>query len=741
MASHPIKGDYDVVVIGGGLAGICAAIAASRLGSKVALVHDRPVLGGNASSELRVGISGADVSGGGLARYARESGIISELCIESMRRNPDFNSSFHVQDVVFWDWVRREPNLTLFLNSQAQKAIMADDQSIQGVTVVQTSTEESFSLSGMIFIDSSGDGRIAADAGAEYRVGREAKGEFGESLARDVADDQVMSSTLNFTVKDLGRRVDFEAPPWARSFKADDDLPFRGHTISPTEYFGGFWWLAYGGIRDTIKDNEEIRDELLRLLFGLWDHLKNRGDHGLANMTLDWISPIPAKRESRRFIGDYVLTENDILNRTSFHDRVAYGGWPIDIHPPEGIYSREPPNTSILLNDLYSIPFGCLYSRNVRNLLMAGRNISVTHVALGSTRVMGTCAIIGQAAGTAAHLCAKHGLTPRELRERRISELQQQLLKDDCYIIGIKNEDPVDLARGATVTASSEESLRITQADGVEPLDKPLAQLFPVSEASIERIELLLESSLGSPTGIHLALRRAGWINDLTSTQDVAESDSVVSPGRSWVSFRLDFDAEPGNLYWIRLPEARGMGWCYQKEAPVGTNRAIHVMMDGHYGWRSKRGSHILRLTPVSKPYSASNVVNGVARPERWPNIWVSDSDKTFPQYVDLDFGKSIMIDTVHLTFDADLDTNIYLPPPWGIFGAKIMSQIVRDYALYAHDGHEWVHLLSEAGNYHRRRIHRFNPISSSRLRLEVRATNGDPSARLYEIRVYHQGT
>jgi len=735
-SAYPLLCSYDVVVIGGGLAGICASIAASRLGSKVALVHDRPVLGGNASSELRIGISGADVSGGSLTRYARETGILGELGIESMYRNPDFGSSFHVQDIVFWEWVRREPNLTLFLNSQAQEAIMSDDQNIQGITIVQTSTEKSFSLGGKIFVDSSGDGRIAADVGSEYRVGRESKGEFGESLACDKADNFVMSSTLNFTVKDVGREVNFQAPSWARSFPSDVDLPFRDHAISMDEFFGGFWWLAYGGVLDTIKDDEEIRDELLRILFGIWDHLKNHGDHGLANMTLDWISPIPAKRESRRFIGDFVLTENDIRNHTIFPDGVAYGGWPIDIHPPEGIYSREPPNISIPLTELYSIPYRCLYSRNIKNLLLAGRNISVTHVALGSTRVMGTCAIIGQAAGTAAHLCVRYGVTPRELGEKYIAELQQQLLKDDCYIIGLRNEDPIDLARGATVTASSEEALRVNQVDDVEQLDTPLAQIFPVSADRIETVEVLLESNLTTSKELHMGLRRTNSINDLTSEQDIATASSTVPPGRSWVGFDLSADVESG-LYWICLPEAKGIKWCYQNEAPVGTNRAIFTKIAGMPGWRSKRGCYLFRLTPASKPYRASNVINGIARPESWTNIWVSDPTKQFPQHLDLDFHREREINAIYLTFDAALDTNIYLPPPWGVFGTEVIPQIVRDYTLYTHNGHEWVRLLNETGNYHRRRIHRFKPLTTSKLRLEVQATNGDPSARVYEIRAY----
>ena len=207
--------------------------------------------------------------------------------------------------------------------------------------------------------------------------------------------------------------------------------------------------MEYGGIRDTVNDIENIRDELLKILFGVWDHLKNHGDHGMDNYALCWFNPLPAKRESRRFTGDVIVTQNDIQYTTPYPDGVAYGGWPIDVHPPEGVFSSMPPCTGEPLRDLWSIPFRCLYSRNVLNLMMAGRNVSVTHVALGSIRVMATCGLMGQAVGTASALCKIYGIMPHVLYEEHISELQQLLLKNDCYIKGIKDIDPKNIARKA----------------------------------------------------------------------------------------------------------------------------------------------------------------------------------------------------------------------------------------------------------------------------------------------------
>lgn len=725
---------FDVVVIGGGLAGICAAIAAARLGCKTALVHDRPVLGGNNSSEIRVGISGADCSGNSLVRYARETGIIEELAVENLHRNPA--GSFSVMDIIYWEMVKKEKNLTLFLNSWADCPIMSKNNFIQGITVIQTATEKYFLLRGKIFIDCSGDGHIAAEAGAKYRIGREAKNEFGESLAPDIADHCVMGSTLNFSIKNMGHPVRFIPPTWAHCFPTDKDLPFRSHSINK-EGKTGFWWLSYGGIKDTIKDNDKIYEELLKILFGLWDHIKNHGNHGAENMTLDWISSLPAKRESRRFIGDYILTENDIRNHTLFSDRVAYGGWPIDIHPPEGIFSLNPPNISVPLTDLYSIPFSSLYSCNIENLLFAGRNISVTHVALGSTRVMATCAVIGQAVGTAAALCIKHDLTPRKLRKKKIKELQQQLLKDDCYIPGVKNDDPDDIARESIITVSSESRLQAETVNGFQELNSPSAQLFPISTSYIETIDLFLKSILSMNKKIKLQLYQAQSINDLSLKSIISEAEATVPAMKSsWVKFNLGIDATSGSLYWITLPVTKGIFWGFQKEAPVGTNCAVYNKEWSR--WESKKGSYVYRLNPTSYPYGGNNVINGVNRPTNWPNLWISNPQKPLPQFLEIDFKAPKKINTIYVTFDSNLDENIYLSPPWGILGTtRVIKECVRDYALYFHNGSSWVKIFQIVGNYQRHRIHLFKPVITRKIRLEIQATNGIPEARVFEVRVY----
>lgn len=442
------KIDTDVVVIGGGMAGVCAAIAAARNGSQVVLVQDRSVLGGNASSEVRMHIVGADHHGNRRDTDAREGGIIEELRLEEAVRNPQRSASQF--DLIMYEWVMREPNLTLMLNTHCYGVEMDSPTRIGAVLLSRHSTEDLFTVRAKQFLDCSGDGRLGAEAGAHFRHGREARSEFGEDLAPERADSKTLGSTILFVTRDHGKPMPFKAPDFARTIPREG-LPHRG--IGSWEY--GYWWCEWGGNLDTIKDNEHIREELTAAALGIWDHIKNSGKYPKSETwALDWFGALPGKRESRRFYGDHILKQQEVQAGETFHDGVAFGGWPIDLHPPGGIWSEDPPYISIPV-PLYNIPFGCLYSRNISNLLFAGRNISASHVAFGSTRVMATCAVVGQAAGTAAALCVKNDCTPRELRHSAVDELQQTLLKDDAYIIGAKNTDPYDLARNATPWASS----------------------------------------------------------------------------------------------------------------------------------------------------------------------------------------------------------------------------------------------------------------------------------------------
>ncbi|HOX55942.1 MAG TPA: FAD-dependent oxidoreductase [Candidatus Paceibacterota bacterium] len=441
----------DVFVAGGGMSGVCAAISAARHGAKVILAQDRSRLGGNASSEVRMHIVGADCSGKRLGW--REGGLIEELRLDDAAQNP--HRCFELWDLLLYDKVRSEPNATLLLDATLFAAETKGGE-IQRVMVRCDKTEHLYRIRAKVYLDCTGDSRLALEAGAELRWGREAKGEFNESLALDTADRQTQGSSILFTARDYGKPVPFTPPPWARKVTREQ-LKLR--PIRSWEY--GYWWIEWGGQLNTIRDNERIRFELLRIVMGVWDYIKNSGDKpDSANWGMDWVGMIPGKRESRRIMGDHILTQRDLTEEdVRFEDAVCMGGWPLDDHPPSGFdRSDEKPGIQIYPRQPYNIPLRSLYSRNVRNLMMAGRNISASHVAFSSTRVMSTCAVMGQAAGTAAALCTRAGLVPRQLAQdnARLAELQQVLLRDDQTIVGARNADPKDLARQAAVSASDE---------------------------------------------------------------------------------------------------------------------------------------------------------------------------------------------------------------------------------------------------------------------------------------------
>ncbi len=459
----PFQTDHltaDILIAGGGPAGVPAAIAAARAGKRVILCHDRPVLGGNASSEVRMHIVGANWGRQTESWHleARETGIIEEIRLENAVRNPQRSAS--IFDLILYDKCRAEKNLTLLLNTTVDGVTMEGD-TIKQAHATRASTEDRFIISAAIFIDCTGDGGLGAAAGADVHWGREAKSDYGESLAREVADKKTLGSTLLFTARRHEQPVPFEAPSWARKFTRED-LEKRGRfwAGSPQTYEYGFWWLEWGGQLDTIKDNEAIRDELLAILLGVWDFIKNGGDHGADHWALDWIGMLPGKRESRRFLGQYLLTEHDLMQSHTFPDAIAYGGWPVDLHPPEGVDAPlEAPCTPTAAPYLFEIPLRVCISRNIKNLMFAGRNLSATHVAFASTRVMATCALVGEGVGVAAAYAIEEGIAPAALADcpEVIARIQQHLLREDNFLIGQREHDPANLALQAAITASSEQ--------------------------------------------------------------------------------------------------------------------------------------------------------------------------------------------------------------------------------------------------------------------------------------------
>ena len=451
----------DLLVVGGGMSGVCCALAAARLGTQVILVQDRAMLGGNASSEIRMHIVGATGLHAGLplSLESREGGIIEEIRLELAVRNPQRSAA--VFDLILYELCRAEPNLTLLLNTTVVGARVEEGR-IRDVVAERPSTEDRFTIAATMFADCTGDGRLGAEAAVPVMRGREGQAAFGETLAPEEGDAKTLGSTILFQAKQHHRPMPYVAPPWVRKFQPSDFAlrPFgkRGSDLG-LEY--GYWWIEWGGCLDTVKDNERIRDELLAITLGIWNHIKNESGVDVSHWALDWIGMVPGKRESRRFVGQHILTESDLMNSRAFPDAIAFGGWPIDLHPPEGVDApTEAPCTQNHLRWLYDIPLRSCVAGNLENLFFAGRNLSATHIAFASTRVMATCAAVGQGVGTAAALALKAGVIPAEIASSSelMRSIQQRLLRDDAYLIGRPRADADDLAPSAVVTASSEQA-------------------------------------------------------------------------------------------------------------------------------------------------------------------------------------------------------------------------------------------------------------------------------------------
>lgn len=708
--------EFDTVVVGGGLAGTFAAVSSARMGCRTALIQNRPVLGGNGSTEILVRPEG-DTTREPLD--PGEGGIIEEV------RGDTDGYSERMRKLV-----EAEPNLKVFFNTHADGVEMQTRDTIAAVTALEVTSGQRLAIPGKTFIDCTGDGAIGVWAGAEHRHGREPRSMYNESRAPEVADSYTMGNTLRYTSQRMPEPVEFHAPAWARQFRKPSDF---GPGRYPQIHFGGWQWvIEYGGVLNTIDDSEEIRDELVRIIWGMWDYVKNYSPKLSAeakNYKLVWVSHVAGKRESRRLIGDHVMTEHDIARQELFPDRVSYCGWGIDIHPPKGFYDDGPP--AVFSHKVkFSVPFRSLYSKDITNLMMAGRCISVSHVALGATRVMISCGLQGQAVGTAAGLCKQHNATPRTVGQDYITDLQQRLLKDGCYLIDLANRDPNDLARTATVQASSvSPPVNVAGQSGsdLHPLGCDRAVMFRVTGDRIDKISLLLRSENRKPTEIKLTLRPAAELKDFSSTVDLATATALVPPrSKGWVEFALGAKVKPG-YYYVTLPKTQGLDWALFAYRPHDTARAYRSAQ----GWITHEACYAYRLDPPSESndappgtrleemFAAKNVTNGFARAIRgWPNSWRPDPNQSLPQWIELDFGRPVRFDTVHVAFQSQ-----------ELRADAFRLEVFRDNA--------WQTIANVTGNFARRRVLSVKPTTAAKLRLVV--TEAPEGMGVCEIRVYDE--
>uniref|UniRef100_UPI00378446BE FAD-dependent oxidoreductase n=1 Tax=Prosthecobacter sp. TaxID=1965333 RepID=UPI00378446BE len=434
-------GEFDFVVVGGGAAGCCAAVSAARLGCRVAFIHDRPVLGGNNSTEVRVGLSGLihQMPYPQLGNLLEELGPVGYWSLQQAKKSRDLPRSQEVialfekepqrrihnagpstnyEDEKKLAVVATEKNITLYLSTRANGVEM-DGQRIAAVLAQEIKTGRRLRFKAALVADCTGDGVIGALAGADSAYGRESKEEHGEEFAPEKADELVMGTSVQWFAEEGSEPSTFPECPWALKFDAD-------HAIKTKR---GDWDWETGAMRNHITDIEEIRDYGLRVVYGNWATLKNhpKFKDEFARQKLSWVAYIGGKRESRRLLGDVLLRQQDIVAARPFPDASVTTTWTIDLHYPEKpmcaceAFQSEARQFRI---QPYPIPYRCLYSRNISNLMMAGRNISVTHIALGTVRVQRTTGMMGEVLGMAASLCKQNTTTPRGVYEKHLDDLK-----------------------------------------------------------------------------------------------------------------------------------------------------------------------------------------------------------------------------------------------------------------------------------------------------------------------------
>lgn len=759
VADKPVEEHtYDVVVVGAGTAGCCAAIAAARLGARTALISDRPIVGGNASAEIGVPVQGAAQHHDG--ESMREGGIIEEAGRLAKARGWG-----QIMSRPFKKLIDSEARLDLFSDLRLEDAVEKSGASIQRIVLRHTLTGETYGFKGKFFIDTTGDGWLGHYADAEHRLGREARHEHNESLAPMEADSLTMSGCLRgpstgflnclfyktsksrWSVKYKAPEWIYQLPPWEAWRRDEAGRPerFREARI-PAVFPNGSWWIEHPNNVDDLWDPEFARDELLRINFTFWDFVKNKWPdrEKAANFRLDYVPFTNGKRETRRLIGDYILNENDLMELRHFEDAIGHTGWTIDLHALEGIFDTRGMYYCDVRIAINEIPYRTLYSRNVDNLFMAGRNGSFTHVALGTTRVQGQTCVTGQAAATAAVLALKHGTGPRGVYEKHLGELQQQLLKDDQYIPQLRNEDPKDLARRATVRASSTQEapgMSFTSEDTFEgngdllPLDTGRGVFFPWEPGRpLDSISVRLKAERDTEVTLHLL--SATFIRDLAETREITSvKQRVARSDESWVSFPVDL-APRANFLWIYLEGEPSVSWRRVLRAVPNTYRFY-----GQPGNWTRVNNEVMAFhTSPEIPYgneasyAPANIINGIARPTRLAaNMWLSHARESLPQWIELELPEPSEVSAVHCVFDTDLEASLASQRD------AFPDVCVRSYRIDCEVDGSWRTVASENLNFQRFRRHTFASVKTGRIRLTVEAMHGSAQARVIEIRAYRE--
>lgn len=701
---------------------MCAALAAARLGIDTILVHNRPVLGGNSSSEIRVWTRGATGAGN---LFSEEMGVLGILKMRNLYTNPQFNPIFW--DEVLLDAVLGQENITLLLNTNVER-MECSDGCIKQISGVQQASEIEYILEGKMFIDATGDGILGEQSGVPYQVGNCIYD--GENRKQQ---KELLSSSILYYVKDAGEPVSFVPPDYAYDMGYIESLVNKGGRIISEKQTGSdCWWFEYGGFQNTISDSQQITIELKKLVLGIWNYIKNSGKYPEAeNCTLEWLGSIPGKRESRRMVTQYLLSKQDIFDSREFEDGAFYGGWYMDFHPPGGLNSNEENCTQIPVS-IYQIPLRCLYNAKVKNLLLAGRNIGTRQEAFSTSRVMNTCALSGQAAATLAWKCIREKKDPADLSKVEIKEIIETLLREDMFIPGKKGEGENDLARNAVISASSEYYIKDIPAEEFFSLEEGGFLTVPASDETLVMVRMknLLQES---PVQMKTEYFMSNLPSCLKPGKNVKEEIIQIEPGEQWVKIELPEEAkdqfctivfEKNEYVKIRLNALQNPGiLCGNEKQPEYRNPCI------------KWNAHGI--------YSPQNVVNGYSRPYKGANMWCSDEEKN--PWILLEWKEKIMFRELRIFFDPELSMEIpsSCAGRWDDSHRFVMRrgmppQLFRDFRIETFSDGRWKILTEVSNNWQRMIVLEFKEdIPAEKLRITLNRTWGDPRAHLYQISVY----
>ena len=739
----------DLVIAGGGMAGTCSAITAARAGIKVVLVQDRPVLGGNASSEIRLWILGATSHMGNNNRWAREGGVIDEILTENLYRNREGN--ILILDTILLEKITGEENIRLLLNTAVYDLEKDGPDKIRKVLAFCSQNSTRYELRAPLFVDATGDGIVGFLAGAAFRMGAEEPGEFGEGLAPDSSYGELLGHTLYFYSKDVGQPVKYIPPSFA--LKEFDRIP-KIRSIKTSDQGAYFWWVEYGGRLDTIHQSEEIKWELWRIVYGIWDYIKNSGNYPEAETyTLEWVGTIPGKRESRRFEGDYMITQSDLVEQRPHEDAVAFGGWAMDLHPADGVYSDQPSCNQFHTKGIYQIPLRCYYSKNIRNLFLAGRIISCSHVAFGSSRVMATCALGGQAVGMAAAICVRKGLFASDLLTgSHMGRLQNALNLSGQSIPHIPLQDEKNRLDSARVEASSTFILREIPADGPWlGLETAACQMIPI--ADVNQLHFTVRVKTAVPTMLKADFRIAERPGNYTPEVILDMQEHELEAGEQELVYTFS-KGTAGDQYaficfhaneavQIKCSNMRytgilslfnkhnhAVGNFGKQEAPQGSG------IESFEFWTPKKrpeGHNIaMSIYPAVELAHIDNIRNGFTRPGSVSNAWIADPTDTVPT-IFLFWQKKVRISRIVLFFDPDYDhpmESVLMGHP-----EERVPFVIRDYSIEDAQGR----LLHQVkGNYlGRNEILLEEPALTDKIVIKMEHPTDNCPAAVFEVCCY----